>query len=148
VHPNIWGAPTETRDAAIFDETKNQWGLSGFCSQTQNATEFAARLILLSYNLWSIFVRFFNLTKHEEAKCSRQEFLMLASSLTHSGRETKLKVSASDRLWKRVREGYQRIQVWLMSTATQLKLEGVSGAWSNAIVNSLALPDGRNLKLN
>lgn len=132
----------------IFDETKNQWGLSGFCSQTQNATEFAARLTLLSYNLWSIFVRFFNLTKHEEAKCSRQEFLMLASSLIHSGREKKLKISVSDRMWKRIREGYQRILAWLISTATQLKLEGVSGAWQNAIVNNPILQDGQNLLLN
>ena len=82
----------------IFDETKNQWGLNGFCAQKSNVTEFAARMTMLSYNLWSLFVRFFNLTKHEEAQCSRKEFLLLASALTRSGRKTTLKSSVSDQI--------------------------------------------------
>jgi hypothetical protein len=132
----------------IFDETKNQWGLNGFCAQKGNVTEFAARMSILSYNLWSIFVRFFNLTKHEEAKCSRKEFLLLASSLTRSGRETTLKVSVSDRLWKRIREGYERLLLWLRLTAPQLNLKGNPGAWPAAIFNLLAPPEPEILTVN
>jgi hypothetical protein len=124
----------------IFDETKNQWGLNGFCAKKGAATEFAARMTILSYNLWSLFVRFFNLTKHEEAKCSRKEFLLIASSLTRSGRGTMLKMSVSDRLWKRIRDGYLRLMLWLQSTAPQLKLEGRSEAWPTALGNALASP--------
>jgi hypothetical protein len=125
----------------IFDETKNQWGLSGFCAQKGNVTEFAARMSILSYNLWSIFVRFFNLTKHEEAKCSRKEFLLLASSLTRSGRETTLKISVSDRLWNRIQQGYDRLLLWLRLTAPQLNIQGNPGAWPAALFNLLAPPE-------
>ncbi len=52
-----------TNSENIFDEMKNQWGLEGFCSKKLCVTEFAARMTILSYNLWSIFVRFFNLVK-------------------------------------------------------------------------------------
>jgi len=58
----------------IFDELKNHWGFAGFCSQKQNVTEFAARMTLLSYNLWSLFVRFFNIDTHQEAKNSRRKY--------------------------------------------------------------------------
>lgn len=132
----------------IFDETKNQWGLNGFCAQKGNVTEFAARMSILSYNLWSIFVRFFNLTKHEEAQCSRKEFLLLASSLTRSGRETTLKMSVSDRLWNRIREGYDRLQLWFRLTAPQLNLKGNPGAWPVALFNILAPPEPEILTVN
>lgn len=124
----------------IFDEMKNQWGLNGFCAQQSGVTEFAARMTILSYNLWSLFVRFFNLTKHEEAKCSRKEFLLIASSLTRSGRKTMLKISVSDRLWERIHEGYLRLMKWLQSTAPQLKLGGRSDAWPTALNNALPAP--------
>ena len=132
----------------IFDETKNHWGLNGFCAQRSNVTEFAARMSILSYNLWSIFVRFFNLTKHEEAQCSRKEFLYLASSLTRSARETTLKMSVSDRMWKRIREGYARLTYWLNQTAPQLKLIGGFGAWAHALNDSIGPPEQKLLTLN
>jgi hypothetical protein len=132
----------------IFDETKNQWGLNGFCAQRENVTEFAARMNILSYNLWSIFVRFFNLTKHEEAQCSRKEFLFLASSLTRSGRETTLKLSVSNRMWKRIREGYDRLSYWLNQTAPQLKLIGGFGAWAHALNDSIGPPENKLLTVN
>jgi hypothetical protein len=103
---------------------------------------------ILSYNLWSIFVRFFNLTKHEEAQCSRKEFLLLASSLTRSGRETTLKISVSDRLWNRIREGYERLLLWLQLTAPQLNLKGNPGAWPAALFNLLAPPETEILTVN
>jgi hypothetical protein len=42
----------------VFDELKNQWGFSGFCAKSRATTELAARLLLLVYNLWVLFVRF------------------------------------------------------------------------------------------
>jgi len=33
------------------------WGLEGFCCRQRNATALAARLGLLIYNLWHLFLR-------------------------------------------------------------------------------------------
>ena len=41
----------------VFDELKNQWGFAGFCAHDANVTETAARLLLLTYNLWTLFCR-------------------------------------------------------------------------------------------
>jgi hypothetical protein len=111
-------------------------------------TEFAARMTMLRYNLWSLFVRFFNLTKHEEAQCSRKKFLLLASSLTRSGRETTLKLSVSDRLWKRILVGYDRLLFWLKRTAPQLKLTGGFGAWPAALLGCLDPPSNDLVTVN
>lgn len=104
----------------IFDELKNQWGLAGFCSQQQNVTELAARFTLLSYNIWSLFVRFFSTKKHQEAKTSRREVLMFPAQLTESGREQTLQIAVMDQFWDVLQEGYERLIKWLKSTAPQL----------------------------
>ena len=41
----------------VFDELKNQWGFSGFCSQKAAVSQSSVRMLLLIYNLWSMFVR-------------------------------------------------------------------------------------------
>lgn len=128
----------------IFDELKNQWGLAGFCSQKSNVTELAARLTLLSYNLWSLFVRFFNLNKHQEAKTSRKDFLLIAAQLVESGREHVLKMAACENMWSKIQVGYQRLIAWLKSTAPQLGLSGCHQAWSVAMSNTFK-PPGTNI---
>jgi hypothetical protein len=132
----------------VIDELKNQWGLSGFCSDKENVTAFAARMVVLSYNLWSLFVRFFSGTKHEEAISSRKEFLLIASSLVRSSRENALKMSVSDRLWSRLQEGYQRLMLWLESTASQLRPGTLFGNWGIAVFNNLETSDLKLLPVN
>ena len=46
----------------VFDELKNQWGFRGYCSQRAVVTELAARLVRLTYNLWSLFTRLLGLS--------------------------------------------------------------------------------------
>jgi hypothetical protein len=106
----------------IFDELKNHWGFAGFCSQKQNVTEFAARMTLLSYNLWSLFVRFFNIDTHQEAKNSRRNFMLLPAKLVKSGRQKRLDISVCDKKWENIKRGYERIISWLKSNAPQLNL--------------------------
>lgn len=132
----------------IYDELKNQWGLAGFCSHRSNVTELAARLTLLSYNLWSLFVRFFNLTKHQEAKTSRKDFLLIASQLVESGREGVVQMAVNNRLWEKIRTGYHRLLLWLKSTAPQLKIQSWFGSWGIALVNNLSPPNNRLLTFN
>ncbi|MBD3314844.1 MAG: transposase [Chitinivibrionales bacterium] len=105
-----------------FDELKNQWGLAGFCSRKKNVTEFAARMTLLSYNLWSLFVRFFNIDTHQEAKTSRRELMLLPARLVRSGRRKTVALSVADAQWERIKQGYERILSRLNSIAPRLKL--------------------------
>lgn len=104
----------------VFDELKNQWGFNGFCSQHASVTEFAARITLLTYNLWNLFSRLMEPVKHIEASTGRRWFLLIASRLVTTGREKTMKISVSDN-WKRMlTDGYKRVYDWLNSTATQL----------------------------
>jgi len=106
----------------IFDELKNQWGFAGFCSQKQNVTEFAARMTLLSYNLWSLFVRFFNIDTHQEAKNSRQNFMLLPAKLVKTSRQKRIDISVNEKKWEKIKQGYERMISWLNSNAPQLNL--------------------------
>jgi hypothetical protein len=129
----------------IFDELKNQWGLSGFCSHQANATEIAARLTLLSYNLWSLFVRFFSGKVHQEAKTSRKDYLLHASQLVETARGRILQMAVNDDLWNKIREGYTRLQIWLKATAPQLELKS---NWGKALVNTFPSQNSKILLLN
>jgi len=70
----------------VFDELKNQWGFSGFCSGKGVVSE-TARLLLLTYNLWSVFVRVLKEEGcHREAITSRDDLLVMPAKLVQSGR--------------------------------------------------------------
>lgn len=115
----------------VFDELKNQWGFRGFCSRRGVVTETAARLLLVTYNLWSLLVSLLLGQSHREAITTRSEFLMMAGQLTRSGRQQKLKLAVSAAWWQRLRVGYERLSEWLKITAPQLDLQGdLSRYWS------------------
>jgi hypothetical protein len=105
----------------VFDELKNQWGFSGFCAKSRSTTELAARLLLLVYNLWVLFVRFIVPHKHTEAKRGRRWFLLIAARLVESGRQKEIQVSISGGWADQLRTGYIRITEWIRTTAPQLK---------------------------
>lgn len=106
----------------IFDELKNQWGFAGFCSQKQNVTEFAARMTLFTYNLWSLFVRFFNIDRHQEAITTRREFMLMPAKLVKTGRQKRVDLAIVEKKWERIKEGYLRMISWIRSNAPQLNL--------------------------
>lgn len=127
----------------VFDELKNQWGLSGFCSQQLHITEMAARFTVLSYNIWSLFARFFGGRQHKEAQTSRREILMFPAQLTESGRERTLQISVADQFWDVVNLGYERLVRWLKATAPQLTRSCALIDWIKTIeaVTSPEIPD-------
>lgn len=131
----------------VFDELKNQWGLCGFCSRHYHVTELAARFMMLSYNLWSLFVRFFDGKHHKEAKTSRREVLMFPAQLIESGRERTLHISVADQFWDVLKLGYQRLVLWLKATAPQLA--GATGGmdWIRAFTDC-SHPQNPNLFLS
>lgn len=96
----------------VFDELKNQWGFRGCCSQRAVVTELAARLVLLTYNLWSLFTRLTGLTPghHTEAIKSRRDFLFLAAQGVESGRQRPVKLAVKLEWWKVLKACYERLR--------------------------------------
>lgn len=105
----------------VFDELKNQWGFNGFCSRKRSVSELAARLLLLTYNLWNLFLRLMSPEGHIEAAHGRRWFLLIAARLVQSGRQKLLQISASGAWWKELKQGYERLCRWLDQTAPQLE---------------------------
>ncbi len=105
----------------------------------------AARLLLLTYNLWSLFVTLLPGQSHREAITTRSELLMMAGQLTRRGRQQKLKPAASPAWWTQLRTGYDRLSAWLKPTAPQLDLQGdLSRSEWNRDIRSLLLGDNRH----
>ncbi len=104
----------------VFDELKNQWGFAGFCAHDANVTEIAARLLLLTYNLWTLFCRLMQPEKHIEADTGRRWYLLIAAQLVTSGRQRTMKISVAQQWLKDLLDGYNRVHHWLNSTAPQL----------------------------
>ncbi len=105
----------------VFDEIKNQWGFGGFCAKSKVVTEVAARFLLLSYNLWSLFTRAMSAESHSEAKTTRRIYLMVAGKKIRTARETLVKIALPKHRMKKLAEGYRNIHRWLNSTAPQLE---------------------------
>ena len=122
---NAWQIQQLYRDRAdtenIFDELKNQWGFSGFCAKARATTELAARLLLMVYNLWVLFVRFIVPQRHTEAKRGRRWFLLIAARLVQSGRQKEVQISVRGGWAQQLRDGYLRLHEWIRTTAPQLK---------------------------
>jgi hypothetical protein len=106
----------------VFDELKNQWGFDGFCAHSRRVSALAARLLLLVYNLWGLFSRLLEPTRHLEAAGGRRWFMVIAARLVKSGRQKVLQLCANGRWWEQLKAGCQRILQWLSSTAPQFNL--------------------------
>jgi hypothetical protein len=105
----------------VFGELKHQWGFEGFCCRHRAATALAARLGLLIYNLWHLFLRLLEPARHVESSGGRRWFLLIAARLGQSGRQKTLRVSVNGKWRKQLEAGYRRVCAWLASTAPQLK---------------------------
>jgi len=110
----------------VFDELKNQWGFRGYCSQRAVVSELAARRVLLTCNLWSLFTRLLGLTPghHSEAVTSRRDFLFLAAQVVESGRQRVVKLAVKSEWWAVLKACYERLRTWLATTAPQLEAAG------------------------
>ena len=106
----------------VFDELKNQWGFAGFCANDANVTEIAARILLLTYNLWTLFSRLMRPERHIEADTGRRWYLLIAAQLVTTGRQRTMKISVAQQWLKDLFDGYERVRHWLNSTAPQLKI--------------------------
>jgi len=116
----------------VFDELKNQWGFAGFSSRKAVVAECTSRLMLVIYNLWSMFVRVTaGRDHHTEAVTSRYELLMLPARLVKSGRKKRVKLAVSEKVKEFLKEAYERLEKWLGATAPQLAIHGENAPkWS------------------
>jgi len=81
-------------------------------------------VLLLTYNLWSLFVRVLLAEgRHRGAITSRDELLVIPAKLVESGRQKTLKLSVGDTWWRALSRAYARLQCWLAATAPQLSVQ-------------------------
>jgi hypothetical protein len=125
----LYAKRTDTEN--VFDELKNQWGFRGYCSRRAVLTELAARLVLLTYNLWSLFTRPMGLTPghHSEAVKSRRDFLFLAAQVVESGQQRVVKLAVKAEWWETLKARYERLRTGLAATAPQLEAAGQTLRW-------------------
>lgn len=105
----------------VFDELKNQWGFNGFCSRYKEVTETAARLLLVAYNAWNLFLRLVEPDRHVEARHGRRWFLFISPRRVKSSRQRTWKMAVSGHWRADLMQGYQRVLAWLKLTAPQLE---------------------------
>jgi len=106
----------------VFDELNNHWGFNGFCCHDKHATEFAARMVLLTYNMWNLFLRLMVPQRHVEAFQGRRWFLLIAARMVKSGRTRVVKISVRDEWLRILTDGYNRLCQWIAATAPQLEM--------------------------
>ena len=114
-----------------LSQSKNQWGFAGFCSQKAAVSQSSARILLLIYNLWSLFVRVLkNQGGHTETIKSRYELQLIPAKMIMSGRRKIVKLAVGGKFASFLKEAYQRLEQWLKRTAPQLTLTmGKSPPW-------------------
>ncbi len=115
----------------VFDELKNQWGFAGFCSQKAVVSQSSARMLLLVYNPWSLFVRVLkNQGGHTEAIKSRCELPLVPAEPVLSGRRKIIRLAVGGKFAGFLKQACRRLEDWLVRTAPQLRLGmGESPPW-------------------
>ena len=88
-------------------------------------------MLLLVYNLWSLFVRVLkNQSGHTEAIKSRYELLLIPAKLALSGRRKIVKLAVGGKFASFLKQAYKRLEEWLRQTAPQLSLSmGKAPPW-------------------
>jgi hypothetical protein len=93
----------------VFDELKHPWDFDGFCSGQKNVTALAARLGLLVYNFWHLFLRLIEPGRHVESKWGRRWLLLIAGRLRQSGRQKPFSIGVAGAWWEQLKADSQRI---------------------------------------
>jgi hypothetical protein len=73
----------------IYDETVNQWAWGGYTTQDLKRSAIMVRIVALTYNWWSLYVRLAIPERHAEAITSRPLLLHgVAKQTIHAGQKT------------------------------------------------------------
>ena len=110
----------------VFDETKNQWGWSGFMTADMKRCTIVMRLTAILFNLWNIFTRLADPRKHMEAITSRPMLIDTVGRLVRTGRQKILKLTSNHSKRRQICATLEKIRMFLerlTSTAEQLTRE-------------------------
>jgi Transposase DDE domain group 1 len=77
----------------IIDEIKNQWGWCGFTTKKLSPCRIMANFIALVYNLWSLYVRFYDQEHHREALTTRPKLMQGVARQVEGGGQKRIKIS-------------------------------------------------------
>jgi hypothetical protein len=77
----------------IIDETKNQWGWCGYTTRKLSSCRIMANFIALIYNLWHLYIRFYDEEHHREAITSRPALMQGVGRQVAGGNQKRIKIS-------------------------------------------------------
>jgi Transposase DDE domain group 1 len=77
----------------IIDETKNQWGWCGYTTKQLSSYRIMANFIALIYNLWHLYIRFYDAEHHREAITSRPALMQGVGRQVSGGNQRRIKMS-------------------------------------------------------
>jgi hypothetical protein len=106
-----------------FDELKNQWGWGGYTTKDIKRCRFMARIVALTYNWWSLFVRLARPDKHLEAVTSRPLLLHAVAKQTSHQNQTTVTITGIHAKADKIQGALNQIAVFLLrlrETAEQL----------------------------
>ncbi len=104
----------------IFDELKNQWGWTGYCTQDLLRSRIMTRIIALIYNWWSFFVMLADPDKRREAITSRPLLLHAIGRITRHANQTTLTITPGHALHKLAKKMQAKIRAvvnWFKTSA-------------------------------
>lgn len=112
----------------VFDEMKNQWGWGGFMTHDLQRPRVMTAFIALVYNLWNVFSRLADPTRHMEAVTTRPLLMTAVGRLVRTGRRQVIHLTSPHALCERIRKVLEAISRFLGSLrpkAEQLSLDQV-----------------------
>lgn len=112
----------------VFDELKNQWGWGGFMTHDMQRPRVMTAFIALVYNLWNVFSRLADPTRHMEAVTARPLLMTAVGRLARTGRRYVIHLTSPHAQCDQIRKVLEAISRFLGSLrpkAEQLSLEQV-----------------------
>lgn len=136
-----------------FDELKNQWGWSGFTTHDLKRCRIMARIVALTYNWWSLFVRLAIPERHAEAITSRPLLLQAVGRQTKHAGQTTLTITSTHAYAENVKRAVHALEGFLRAVRINAEQFDWLGRWlkilsrifiyflkGRALVPPLALP--------
>ena len=120
-----------------FDELKNQWGWGGFTTRDLKRCQHMARLIALTYNWWSLFVRLADPDHHREAITSRPLLLHGIARRTQHAGQTRLTVTSSHGRRGAVVAALRRITGFFQTLLTSAEQLSAEDRWRRILAEAL-----------
>jgi len=112
-----------------FDELKNQWGWSGFTTHDLKRCRIMARVVALTYNWWSLFVRLAIPERHAEAITSRPLLLQAVGRQTRHAGQTTLTITSTHAYSEDIKRAVHALEGFLRAVRLNAEHFDWLGRW-------------------